>query len=190
VHGQQNIKKQTKIPENCKGVSIWINYSKHNAFGKYRKHEICVTGKQMRGLWRRMDWLSLGGWGWCGRAIPEAIAHSSSLTSVSRPDLAWLRVATETKNMKRKPERRPPSVVTQHENKQAVLHPTCSAVWYAVETLDKGLAIYESDSFVRKFKYIRVVNKSFSLSAVLWNTIKQKRYVKLIKDSLLQYGHQ
>ena len=69
--------------------------------------------------------------------------------------------------MKRKPERRPPSVVTQHENKQAVLHPTCSAVWYAVETLDKGLAIYESDSFVRKFKYIRVVNKSFSLSAVL-----------------------
>ena len=69
--------------------------------------------------------------------------------------------------MKRKPERRPPSVVTQHENKQAALHPTCSAVWHAVATLDKRLAIIESDSFVRKFNYIRVVNKSILLSAVL-----------------------
>jgi hypothetical protein len=70
--------------------------------------------------------------------------------------------------MKRKPERRPPSVVTQHENKQAVLHPTWSAVWYAVETVDKRLAISGSDSFVKKFNYITAVNKRFSHSAVYY----------------------
>jgi hypothetical protein len=84
-----------------------------------------------------------------GRMNPAAIASQQQLLNFCYEDLGWLRMAAETKNITRKSERRPPSVVTQHENKYkiAVFLSSCTL---AVLTSGHRPAIFEDGSrFVR-----------------------------------------